>query len=220
MTNDVTNGATNGAGNGRPSLSGLPVNLLLRNRAVVVVGGGRIAARKASSLIEAAALVTVVAPLICDEMRALPASFVAREFEASDIDGAWYVVAATDQPTVNRAVFAAAEARHTFCNSADDPANCSVTLMSVVRQGDLVVAIGSGGRSPALATWLRKHVASEMGPEYSDLLEILSVEREKLRAAGNSSEDADWEKAFESGIIDLVRSGQLAEAEELLRSCL
>ena len=59
-----------------------------------------------------------------------------------------------------------------------------------------------------------------MGPEYSDLLEILSVEREKLRAAGNSSEDADWEKAFESGIIDLVRSGQLAEAEELLRSCL
>ncbi len=186
----------------------------------MVVGGGRIAARKAASLIEAGAVVTIVAPQICDEVRLLQVRIVEREFQPSDLDEAWYVVTATDQPAVNNAVFEACQTRRTFCNSADDPANCSVTLMSVVRQGDLVVAIGSGGRSPALATWLRQHVQSEMGPEYSTLLEILSTEREKIRSAGTSSEDANWQKAFESGIVDLVRAGQLAEAEELLRSCL
>ena len=105
-------------------------------------------------------------------------------------------------------------------NSADDPANCSFTLMSVVRRADIVVAVGTGGRSPALATWLKRHVQGEMGPEYETLLEILSEAREELRAGGSSSEDADWQRAFDSGILDLVRAGRIAEAKELLRTCL
>jgi siroheme synthase-like protein len=121
---------------------------------------------------------------------------------------------------VNAAVFAAGEARRVFVNSADDPANCSFTLMSVVRRSDLVVAIGTGGRSPALATWLRRRLTDELGPEYEVLLDLLSEAREELRGSGGSSEDADWQRAFESGILDLIRAGRLAEAKELLRSCL
>ena len=64
-------------------------------------------------------------------------------------------------------MFEAGEARRIWVNSADDPANCSFTLMSVVRQGDLVVTIGTGGRSPALATWLRRRLTEELGPEYA-----------------------------------------------------
>jgi siroheme synthase-like protein len=105
-------------------------------------------------------------------------------------------------------------------NSADDPDNCSFTLMSVVRRADLVVAIGTGGRSPALATWLKQHVTTEMGPEYEVLLDLLSEAREALRTEGRSSEDADWQRAFESGMLDLVRAGRIDEAKELLRSCL
>ena len=92
--------------------------------------------------------------------------------------------------------------------------------MSVVRQGDVVVTIGTNGRSPALATFLKRHVGSEMGPEYERLLELLSEAREAIRSSGRSSEDADWRQAFDSGILDLVREGREEEARELLRSCL
>lgn len=205
---------------GRASLTGWPVNLLVEGRKVVVVGAGRIAARKTAPLVELGAVVTVVAPEICDEVRAMNVTLIERAFEAADLDDAWFVVTATDVPAVNEAVFEAAEARRMFCNSADDPANCSATLLALVRQGDLVVAIGSGGRSPALATWLRQHVQSEMGPEYLTLVELLSEEREAMRAAGHSSEDANWQNAFASGIVELVKAGQIEEAREVLRTCL
>ena len=204
----------------RPSLTGWPVNLLVAGRKVVVVGAGRIAARKTAPLVDLGALVTVIAPNISDEVRALNVTVIERAFEPNDLDEAWLVVTATDIPAVNAAVFEAAEARRLFCNSADDPANCSATLLALVRQGDLVVAIGSGGRSPALATWLRQHVQSEMGPEYSTLVQLLSEEREAMRAAGHSSEDANWQNAFASGIVELVRAGQIEEAKEVLRTCL
>jgi siroheme synthase-like protein len=208
----------------RPSLVGYPANLLVAGRRCVVVGAGRIAARKIESLLDAGAEVTVVAPLVGDEVRAWAAEgrleLRERPFTDPDLDGAWLAVTATDDAAVNAAVFAAGEARRTFVNSADDPANCSFTLMSVVRRGDIVVTIGTNGRSPALATYLKDHVRDEMGPEYETLLELLSEAREELRAGGRSSEDADWRAAIDSGILDLIREGRESEARELLRSCL
>jgi siroheme synthase-like protein len=209
---------------GRPGLAGWPVNLLVAGRKAVVVGGGRIAARKIEGLLELEAAVTVVAPDIGSQVAEMAdtnrVELIRRGFEASDLDDAWLVVTATDDPLVNATVFAEAETRRMFCNSADDPENCSFTLMSVVRQADLVVALGTGGRSPALATWLKQHVQQEMGPEYALLLDLLSETRETMRAGGRSSEDADWQLAFESGIVELVRDGRLDEARELLSSCL
>ena len=105
----------------------------------------------------------------------------------ADLDDAWLATTATGVPAVDHAVFEAGEARRVWVNSADDPANCSFTLMSVVRQGDLVVTIGTGGRSPALATWLRRRLTEELGPEYATLFDVLSEAREELRAAGRSS---------------------------------
>jgi siroheme synthase-like protein len=208
----------------RPGLSGWPVNLLVRGRRVVVVGAGRVAARKIEPLLDLGADVVVVAPAVNDEVAgwrdAGRLTVHARPFTADDLEGAWLAVTATDEPAVNAAVHEAGEARRVWVNSADDPANCSFTLMSVVRRADVVVAIGTGGRSPALATWLKQHVTEEMGPEYETLLDLLSEERESLRAEGRSSEDADWQAAFRSGILDLVRAGRIAEARELLRSCL
>ncbi|HEX5615964.1 MAG TPA: bifunctional precorrin-2 dehydrogenase/sirohydrochlorin ferrochelatase [Acidimicrobiia bacterium] len=200
------------------------MNLLVAGRRVVVVGAGRIAARKIEPLLDLGADVVVVAPAVGAEVAAWrDAGRVEtreRAFDPSDLDDAWLAVTATDDPDVNAAVFRAGEARRMFVNSADDPANCSFTLMSVVRRADLVVAVGTGGRSPALATWLRRHVTDEMGPEYEVLLDLLSEAREELRASGRSSEDADWQRAFESGMLDLVRAGRLDDAKELLRSCL
>jgi siroheme synthase (precorrin-2 oxidase/ferrochelatase) len=92
--------------------------------------------------------------------------------------------------------------------------------MSTFRRSDLVIAVGTGGRSPALAAHVRRALQEEFGPEYETLLDVLSEAREALRASGRSSEDADWQLAFDSGIVDLVRAGRVADAKELLRSCL
>jgi siroheme synthase-like protein len=209
---------------GRPGLVGYPVNLLVRGRRCVVVGGGRIAARKIDSLLEAGAVVHVVAPELVEELRAARdegrITVAERPFESTDLDGAWLATAATSTAAVNRAVFEAGETRRVWVNAADDPSNCSFTLMSVVRQGDLVVTVGTGGRSPALATYLKDHVAQEMGPEWAALLELLSEAREELRGGGTSSETVDWRRALDSGMLELVRNGRTAEAKELLQACL
>jgi siroheme synthase-like protein len=207
-----------------PGFTGLPANLLVRGRRVVVVGAGRIAARKIEPLLDLGADVHVIAPAAGAEVRkwadAGRCTLTEREFAPGDLDGAWLAVTATDDPAVNAAVFAAGEAARVWVNSADDPANCSFTMKSIVRRSDLVVAIGTGGRSPALAAHLRQLLNEELGPEYEVLLELLSEAREAWRASGRSSEDADWQRAFDSGIVDLVRAGRVAEAKELLNSCL
>lgn len=209
---------------GRPGLLGYPVNLLVAGRRCVVVGAGRVAARKIAGLLGAGAVVHVVAPdlgaEVLDWRDSGRVTVDERPFRPTDLDGAWLATAATPDPAVNAAVFEAGEARLLFVNAADDPAHCSFTLMSVVRQGDLVVTIGTGGRSPALATYLKDHVASEMGPEWGVLLDLLAEERESARASGVSTETLDWRQALDFGILDLVRTGHVAQAKELLRACL
>jgi siroheme synthase-like protein len=212
------------APDGRPGLAGYPVNLRVRDRRVVVVGAGRIAARKIEPLLDAGAAVEVVSPEAGAEVRAWAEAgrLVLRDraFEATDLEGAWLALTATDDAEVNAAVHAAGEAGRVWVNSADDPVNCSFTLMSVFRRGDLVVSVGTGGRSPALAADLRRRLEEEIGPEYETLLDVLSEAREALRATGRSSEDANWQSAFDGGIVELVRRGRVDEARELLRTCL
>jgi siroheme synthase-like protein len=208
----------------RRAVSGYPVNLLVSGRRCVVVGAGRIAARKIEALLAAGADVVVVAPEVGPEVRdwadAGRVRLVERAFTPADLDDAWLATTATGVPEVDHAVFEAGEGRRVWVNSADDPANCSFTLTSVVRQGDLVVTIGTGGRSPALASWLRRRLGTELGPEYATLLDVLAEAREQLRAEGRSTEDADWQSALDSGMLDLIRAGRVDEAKEILRACL
>ena len=208
----------------RPDLAGYPANLLVAGRRCVVVGAGRIATRKITTLLDAGAVVHVVARTLSDAVRQWQRegriTADERAFEPGDVDGAWLVIVAADDPAVSRAVFEAGVARRVWVNSADDPANCSLTLMSVVRRGDLTVSIGTNGRSPALAAWLKDRLRGEIGPEYAILLDVLSEAREELRATGRSSEDADWRRALDSGILDMIRAGDVGQAKELLRSCL
>jgi siroheme synthase-like protein len=215
---------TSEANGGREAISGYPVNLVVAGRRCVVVGAGRIAARKIEPLLDAGADVLVVAPEIGAEIRAWADAgrlmVAERAFGPTDLDGAWLATTATGVPAVDHAVFEAGAARRVWVNSADDPANCSFTLMSVVRRGDLVVTVGTGGRSPALAAWLRGRFTQELGPEYATLLDVLSEAREQLRSSGRSSEDHDWQSALDSGMLDLIRAGRVDEAKELLRACL
>lgn len=189
-----------------------------------MIGAGRIAARKVESLLAAGAAVTVVAPHVGDEIRAWAdegrVALHERAFAPADLDGAWLAFAATDDAAVSAAVYDEGERRRMFVNSADDPANCSLTLMSVVRRGDLQIAIGTGGRSPALAAHLKERLGDQIGPEFAAFLEVLSDVRDEIRGQGESSEAYDWRPAFDSVILDLVRAGKLDDAKERLRECL
>ncbi len=138
-----------------------PVGLRLLGRRVVVVGGGQVAHRRVAGLLEARALVTVVSPDVTPALEALVApgsmSWVPRRYEPGDLDGAWYAVAATDDPAVNAAVATEAEENRVFCARADDRSASSVWTPAVGRQGDLVVGVHGGG-DPQRAVGVRDAV--------------------------------------------------------------
>jgi siroheme synthase-like protein len=199
-----------------------PVNLIVEDRSCLVVGGGALAAGKVAGLLACGARVHVVAPVIGAEVAALspPATYEERAYRDGDAAAHRLVVAATGLPDVNRAVFADCEAAGVWVNAADDPDNCSVTLPSVMRRGALTIAVSTSGRSPALSSWLRTRLEASIGPEYETLLELLATEREAIRATGRSTEGLDWRSALDSGMLELIREGQLIKARERLQACL
>jgi precorrin-2 dehydrogenase/sirohydrochlorin ferrochelatase len=205
-----------------PTTRHYPVNLILEDRPCLVVGGGAVAARKVEGLLACGGRVHVVAPTVGDEVRALapPATFETRPYRRGEAAAYRLVIAATNSPEVNHTVFVDGEHAGVWVNGADDPDNCSFTLPSVLRRGALLVTVSTGGRSPALSAWLRRRLEAEVGPEYETLLELLATERDAIRAAGRSTEGVDWRSALDSGMLDMIREGQLVKARERLQACL
>jgi precorrin-2 dehydrogenase / sirohydrochlorin ferrochelatase len=197
-----------------------PVNLLVAGRSVLVVGGGTVALEKVDGLLDAEADVTVVAPEIVPDLAARPVRIEQRPYRAGEAADHRLVIVATSDPAVNAEVAADAEAAGVWVNAADDVANCTFTLPARVRRGDLLLTVSTGGRSPGLASWTRKRLEADFGPEWATLLDLLAEARDELRADGRSSLGADWQGALDSGMLDLVRQGRIAEAKERLQACL
>jgi precorrin-2 dehydrogenase/sirohydrochlorin ferrochelatase len=201
-----------------------PVNLRVAGRRCLVVGGGAVALTKVQGLLECGAAVTVVAPELVPELAELEAlgsvAVQRHPFAPGDVAGYRLVVTATGRPEVDRAVFLDGEEHGIWVNAADDPAACSCTLPSRVRRGPLLVTFSTGGHSPALSTWLRRRYTDEFGPEYVALIELLAEARQDLRRQGRATEGLDWQRALDSGMLELIREGRLAEAKERLQACL
>jgi precorrin-2 dehydrogenase/sirohydrochlorin ferrochelatase len=198
-----------------------PVNLVLEGRKCLVVGGGAVALRKVEGLLACGASVTVVAPSVDDRMRDLPGVIVEeRPYRAGEVAGYRLAIAATDSPAANAAVFEDGESAGVWVNGADDPAHCSFTLPAVVRRGTLMIAVSTGGRSPALSSWLRRRFDTEVGPEFEVLLDLLASERDLLKAEGRSTEGPGWQKALDSDMLGLIRTGDITSAREHLHACL
>jgi precorrin-2 dehydrogenase/sirohydrochlorin ferrochelatase len=197
-----------------------PVNLVLTGQPCLVVGGGSVAARKVAGLLACGAAVRVVATSVAPELRTMAVPVEERPYQREDVAGSRLVIAATNDPAVNRAVFEDADAAGIWINSADDPSACTFTLPSVVRRGPIMVTVSTGGHSPALAAWLKTRVEDELGLEYEILLDLLSVARNDMKAAGRSTEEADWRKVLDSDMLDLIRAGQVDQARERLRAWL
>ena len=205
-----------------------PVGLVVRGRRCLVVGGGRVAGRKIGSLLAGGAAVTVVAPEVHEATGELAVSGAIDAIDESPLDiqirpyrtgeAAEYrlVVAATGISAVDQSVYDDAEAAGVWVNVADDPARCSFVLPAVARNGDVTVAVSTGGASPALAVWLRDRIDDEIRPWAGELAVLHGEARDRVHATGRSTETIDWRAALDGPVPDLVRRGQREAARAAL----
>ncbi|WP_419918959.1 precorrin-2 dehydrogenase/sirohydrochlorin ferrochelatase family protein [Candidatus Poriferisocius sp.] len=194
-----------------------PVNLRIRGYRCLVVGGGQVALAKTEGLLEAGARVDVIAPDPVPDLENRERVTVhRRRYRSGDVVGYRLVVAATGNREINAQVYRDGESSGVWVNSADDPENCSFTLPSKMRRGPIMVTCSTGGHSPALSRWLRRRFEEEIGPEYETLLGLLSEARERFRAAGVSTEDLAWQQALDSGMLEMIRSGETRRARDIV----
>jgi len=196
-----------------------PVNLDLRERRCVVVGGGQVAERKTLSLLEAGADVTIVSPVLTPKLADLSASgkvlHAPALFHEAHLAGAYLVIAATNDLTVNRTVAQLCRKKGILVNVAAPPEESSFIVPSVVERGDLVIAVSTSGASPALSRSIRRELEKQYGPEYELLLTRLAAVRKKLQGEVGSEEIRRQvlEAIINSDILELLRKGKLHEAD-------
>jgi uroporphyrin-III C-methyltransferase/precorrin-2 dehydrogenase/sirohydrochlorin ferrochelatase len=165
-----------------------PIFLRLAGRPVLLVGGGRVAATKLDGLLRGGARVTAVAPEIRSDLERDGVTLLRREFQASDLDGTWFAVAAAT-PAVNRQVADAAEERHIFVNAVDDPASASAYAGGVFRRGSMTVAISTNGDAPALAGLVREGLEALVPEEIETWLELSRTQVRLWRESGIPMEE-------------------------------
>ncbi len=198
-----------------------PVHLSLAERLVVVKGGGPVAERRVAGLARCGARVRVVAPeltpALAERARSGEIEHVARPYRTGDLEGAALALAEPGEPASDAAFFAEAEGRGIFVNVEDDLEHCSFIMPSLVRRGDLVVAISTSGRAPALAVRLRERLERELGAEYGALLELAGRLRAPLAKAVSEFEERRrrWYELVDSEVLILFREGRTDEALEL-----
>lgn len=203
-----------------------PVNLDIQNRRCLVVGGGSVGTRKVGTLLECGAMVTVVSPLVTEELLELSDSKTVklkqRHYQTSDLTGMFLVIGATDNEESNWRIHADAERIGKLCNIADRPEVCNFILPSVVKRGDLLIAVSTSGKSPAFAKKLRKDFEKEFGEEYADFLHLMGAIRKKLLLKKHEPEVHKplFEKLINKGLVDMIRENRKEDINQLLQRVL
>lgn len=202
------------------------ISIDLNNRICVVVGGGTIAERKVETFLEFGAHVSVVAPEMTNKLADLAVKGAIKhyngEYQAAHLDGAFIVVAATDDREINKAVSAEAQRRGIPVNVVDDPELCTFYVPAMVRRNNLVISVSTSGKSPAMARRIRETVERSFGPEYGEMAELLGELRDEVKAALPNIEDRNraYVRMLDSDIIELLKQGKRDEALERARKCI
>lgn len=192
-----------------------PVNLVLKDRLVVLVGAGKEIARKIPELLVTGAQVRVIAPAAHKVVRHYAAEgkieWLDRRYQPGDLAGAFMVIAATGDQNVHDAVWAEGQAHGQLVNVMDVIPQCNFHAVSVMRQGQLTIAIGTGGAAPALAATLRKKFEKGFGPEYAEFLDYAEALRPLVAERLPLERRADfWYALLDSNAITLLRQGERA----------
>lgn len=191
----------------------------LSQRRCVVIGGGHEAEHKVKSLLECEAAITLIGQTVSEALRAWAAegkiTWITRDYEPGDLQGAFLVIAEKGEAKENGRIFHEAQAVGALVNVMDDIPHCNFIAGSIVRQGDLTIAISTNGRAPALAVRLRERFEREFGPEYGLFLEWMRDIRSTLAARYPrfAERRARWYQLVDSNILELLKNGRTAEAQ-------
>ena len=197
-----------------------PVFLDIADKKCVVIGGGFVAARKVERLLDCGAKVCVVSPVLVPELNALKKErridHIEDEYTGEYLYGASLVIGATDDEKTNAAISQDAKIKGIPVNIVDDPQKCDFILPSLVERGDLTIAVGTGGASPALARRLREELEAAYGEEYATLLDIMGQLRMKM--GKNAGVGKVWfDGLMSAGLLDKIRFKDADAVKQIVR---
>jgi precorrin-2 dehydrogenase / sirohydrochlorin ferrochelatase len=203
-----------------------PAILDIAGRRALVVGAGKVGEGKIAGLVGAGAAVTVVSLTATTQVKRWAEDgeieLELRPYESSDLDGCFLVIAATENNDTNVRVFEEAERRQMLCNVVDVTHLCNFILPSIVRRGDLAIAVSTGGASPALARRIRISIGQCYGDEYAVALELLGSLREGLKTLypDPAERKVIFERMVYSELMDLLRAGEAEAIEAWVQRCI
>jgi precorrin-2 dehydrogenase / sirohydrochlorin ferrochelatase len=164
-----------------------PMFLKLAGRQCLVVGAGKVGEPKIAGLLDTGARIRVVAieasPAVREWARAGKIELNLRPFQEVDLDGAFLAVVATASRTLNERVYHEAQRRSVLCNVVDVPDLCDFFYPSIVRRGDLQIAVSTAGQSPSLAQKIRLQLEKQFGPGYAAWVAELGETRKLILAS-------------------------------------
>ncbi|PLX92995.1 MAG: siroheme synthase [Desulfuromonas sp.] len=194
-----------------------PLFLDLRDRLCVVVGGGAVGLRKIAALHRSGAMVRLIAPAVAGEIPE-GVEWICRPYRSGDSSGACLVFAASSDRAVNAAVAAEAKKAGIFVNVADAPQEGDMTLPAVLNRGQLTLAVGTQGASPALASCLRDRLAEAWTQEWATVVELAAALRRKRLTVQNCGEynQQVLRRLLAAGLHEKVAAGDQRGVEALL----
>jgi precorrin-2 dehydrogenase / sirohydrochlorin ferrochelatase len=190
-----------------------PAFLDLQGASCLVVGGGQVGERKVKTLLDCGAVVHLVSremtPDLEEAVRQGKVRQVASEFAPAQLAGMFLVIGATDDPEVNRLISAEARSRNLLCNIVDRPRECNFIVPAAIRRGDLIIAVSTGGRSPALAKKIRQDLENLFPDSYVNYLELLGRIREYVLSLGGPQEENQrvFEELVHSPLLEWLQQG-------------
>ena len=184
-----------------------PVYLDVKNRLCVIIGGGPIGEGKIAALLECGANIRMIAPEVTQDVQDMADSgalkLEKREYREGDLEGAFVAIAATDDTAVQRRIAAEAERLGALLNVADVTHLCNFIAPSVVRKGEVTVAISTAGLSPALARKLRETLEVSRDLDYADMASLLAEVRGELRREGAAIHPDHWQACLTQELLEL-----------------
>jgi len=200
-----------------------PIFLNIQGRKCVVVGGGEVAERKARALAEQGASVTVISARVCNGLAQLAEQgtiqISRRDFQSGDLEDALIAIAATDDPMVNMEVAREGRVRGVLTNVVDAPEHSDFIVPSLVRRGDISIAVSTGGKSPALARRIRTELEQSFASEYASLALLISEVRQELKRDEIHVDGNAWQRSLDlEPLLDMLKKGEFEQAKQKLLS--
>jgi len=207
----------------RETHSYYPILLNIRGKKCLVVGGGNVALRKIQTLLEHGANVEIVSPNFCPEINKLAKEgtirAINRDYKPEDLKKTFIAIAATDDIKTNEKLAAQARRLGILVNVVDDPNNSDFIAPSYFRRGDIIVAVSTSGRSPALARKIRSELEKKFQAEYAQLALVADEVRSELKQQGITVSGDAWQKVLDlNSLIELLRRGKNQQAREIMLS--